>query len=168
VVALITFNILGVPEGADSLRDWIVWTAAIIGGLVAIGVGVYKIAVWLKGALASAGYDLLEPKFDEAAERTKELERKIDGMRVANETQHSVVEVAIDALSSELHQHQEALIAHLEESAIATEQLRIVAQAVETHIGQLREEITSPGLPVTPGPLTPLPPGPPPGRKMMF
>ena len=157
-------NIFAVPEGADSIRDWIVWTAAIVGGLVAIGVGCYKIAVWMRGVAAAGVKDLLQPEFDG-------VNAKIDAMRVANEAQHAVVEVAIDSLTSGLREHQETLIAHLEESAIATEQLRIVAQAVETHIGQLREEITSPGLPITPGPLTPddvSPQGPPHTRRMMF
>jgi len=165
MVALIQpLSILGIPRTMETIGEWIIWTAAICVALGAIGAFSWKAWRWLKGALATAGFELLEPKFDE-------LERKIDGMRTANEAQHSVVEVAIGALSSELQQHQEALISHLEESAIATEQLRIVAQAVETHIGKLRDEITSPGLPVTAGPLTPpeaLPPGPPPGRKMMF
>jgi hypothetical protein len=163
MVALITLNILGIPEGADSIRDWIVWTAAIIGGLVAIGVGVYKIAVWLKGALAAAGFDLLEPKFDE-------LERKIDSLRADNEDQHSANAAAnaaaVAMLSAELHADREAFGEHLKDAALATEQLRIVAAAVETHIGLLRDEITSPGLPVTPGPLAP--PGPPHTRRMMF
>ena len=147
--------ILGIPEGADSLRDWIVWTAAIVGGLVAIGVGCYKIAVWTRGVAAAGVKDLLQPEFDG-------VNAKIDAMRVANEIQHGVVEEAIDSLTLGLKQHQETLLAHLEESSVATEQLRIVASAVETHVGKLRDEIASPGLP------EPHLPGPPPGPKMMF
>jgi hypothetical protein len=151
---VITLNLLGIPQGADTLRDWIVWGAAIIGGVVAISIGFYRIFKWLRGALASTGYDLLEPKFDE-------INAKMDDLKAGNEAQHAEVASQIHELRAELTAHRIELTEHLSDSTLATEQLQTVTDAVNLHVAALRNEITSPGLPVVPK-------GPPPGRKPMF
>ena len=148
MVTLFNAPIFGIPPQANTIRDWIVWSAAIVGGLVASGVGLYKIATWARATAANGVKDLLQPEFDG-------INAKIDALKEGNEAQHAEVAVQLHEMRADLQAHRVELTEHLAESALATELLQQVTDAVNTHVTALRDEITNPGLPVTPGPLTP-------------